>query len=888
MIAPLQTQKLQQDLVKQIEENHQAIENIVAAISQYEQTLNQLREDKSRLETEIIPAVRNQRDKAKQSVGEKKEKAKAIAQSAQLYLEEQTALNQKITHIQKILNPQRTEQAQLNERNSQLQRKIEEENQQLISLEQELIKEQTSLRDFSNLAQKLQQKIQSLGEKLSLNENELNVAQETQVRLLEEQRQKQRQLDKLEATKQAQLEAQGTYGTNLILQAKLEGVCGLVAQLGQVKPQYQLALETAAGGRLGNIVVENEGVGATGIELLKQKRAGRATFLPLTKIRPPRYSETMALRYAAGFVDLAVNLIECEPRYRPIFAYVFGNTVVFQNLNYARSHLGKQRIVTLEGEILEISGAMTGGSKSFNSSLHFGTVSNTESAEIVNLKRRLAEIEQILSSNQIFIAQKTEFVNQLKGEFTEERQQTREQQVRQEQLEKEIARLLGQKEQLTQKIADNNQDIEKVAQRLEQLAGEIPGKEGELEQEQKRLAALEESQTHSEWQEIQQLIEAEESLWQSKEQALREAEENFQNLLRESCRIEEKIVESQQRNIELDKRIEEINQQQETIREDLEEIEVSIKETEGVLAELSQKLGATKEQRDRTQENLRALENKHQRKIWQQEKLEQNQQEKRATLVKITEEIAQQEKELPVPLPEIPTLVAADEIGENKQITFANFREQLEQLQKDIRNGNKRLEAMEPVNMLALEEYERTQLRLEELESKLTTLKGERTELLLRIENFTTLRLRAFQEAFDAVNLNFQEIFASLSEGDGYLQLDDPDNPFNGGLNLIAHPKGKPVQRLSSMSGGEKSLTALSFIFALQKYRPSPFYAFDEVDMFLDGANVERLSKMIKQQAEQAQFIVVSLRRPMIAASERTIGVTQARGAYTQVVGVKW
>jgi chromosome segregation protein len=193
---------------------------------------------------------------------------------------------------------------------------------------------------------------------------------------------------------------------------------------------------------------------------------------------------------------------------------------------------------------------------------------------------------------------------------------------------------------------------------------------------------------------------------------------------------------------------------------------------------------------------------------------------------------------------------------------------------------------MEPVNMLALEEYDRTQTRLEELTQKLATLDEERTELLLRIENFTTLRQKAFKEAFDAVNLNFQGIFAELSDGDGYLQLDDPHDPFASGLNLVAHPKGKPVRRLASMSGGEKSLTALSFIFALQRYRPSPFYAFDEVDMFLDGANVERLAKMIRHQAQQAQFIVVSLRRPMIESADRTIGVTQARGAYTQVLGL--
>jgi len=210
----------------------------------------------------------------------------------------------------------------------------------------------------------------------------------------------------------------------------------------------------------------------------------------------------------------------------------------------------------------------------------------------------------------------------------------------------------------------------------------------------------------------------------------------------------------------------------------------------------------------------------------------------------------------------------------------------LEALQKELRSLQRRMEALEPVNMLALEEYNRTQERQADLSQKLTTLEEERTELLLRVENFTTLRQQAFQEAFDVVNTNFQAIFADLSDGDGYLQLDDPRDPFNGGLNLVAHPKGKPVRRLASMSGGEKSLTALSFIFALQRYRPSPFYGFDEVDMFLDGANVERLSRLIKRQAEQAQFIVVSLRRPMIEAAQRTIGVTQARGSYTQVLGI--
>jgi len=188
--------------------------------------------------------------------------------------------------------------------------------------------------------------------------------------------------------------------------------------------------------------------------------------------------------------------------------------------------------------------------------------------------------------------------------------------------------------------------------------------------------------------------------------------------------------------------------------------------------------------------------------------------------------------------------------------------------------------------MLALDELAKLEERLNELDNRLQVLTDERSELLLRIETVSTLRQEAFMEAFQAVDKHFREIFASLSEGDGHLQLENPDQPLEGGLTLVAHPKGKPVRRLAAMSGGEKSLTALSFLFALQRFRPSPFYALDEVDSFLDGVNVERLAALIAQQALHAQFLVVSHRRPMIGASTRTIGVTQARGNHTQVVGL--
>ncbi|MEP0751090.1 chromosome segregation protein SMC [Trichocoleus sp. Lan] len=862
------------------------IEHEERSLQQHQQTLQHLTEEKHDVETRSLFSLRGARDEAQQVLEQRREAASAIAAASEAWVQQQTALNRQIEILLQTVEPQRTEQAQLRERYANLGRQIEEQNQLLKTIEPESTTKQSRLADFEIQLNDYAQEIQSLAQSLAAAEHELQIQQETQKRLLQEQRDKQRQLDKLEAQAQAEQEAQGTFATKVILQSGLPGVCGLVAQLGRVEPRYQLALETSAGGRLGNLVVEDDGVAAAGIELLKQKRAGRITFLPLNKIQPPRFSQTVALSYANGFIDYAVNLIDCEARYRDIFAYVFGSTVVFENLNDARRHLGQHRIVTVDGELLESSGAMTGGSSNQRSGLHFGTADAAESAEAAALRNRLQEIERILDRCGEIISSLTAKTKHLSQELTEAKAKRREQELQCQQLQKEIKNLIAQTEQARSLLSKNTQEFHTAESRLASLNAELPAQEAQLQQLRQALAELEQSQTSSEWQQIQATIKTGEQQLQEREKALRAAEQRLKDLENQQQRSQEKIQECQQRLQEY--RTQQIEQQNQltALNTKAEELSTQIAQTQAGLKQQEEKLGEIKQQRDRAEQELRSRHLSQQQLEWQQQKLQETQQQHREALATVQPQLEAQQAELPDPLPEVPMLVNPGST-ETEAIAFDSLIAQLEQLQKEMRAIAKRLQAMEPVNMLALEEYERTTTRLEELTQKLATLEAERTELLLRIENFTTLRRRAFQEAFDAVNQNFQSIFAELSDGDGYLQLDDSEDPFVGGLNLVAHPKGKPVQRLASMSGGEKSLTALSFIFALQRYRPSPFYAFDEVDMFLDGANVERLARMIKQQAMQAQFIVVSLRRPMIESSERTIGVTQARGAYTQVLGLK-
>ncbi|HEY9671740.1 MAG TPA: chromosome segregation protein SMC [Waterburya sp.] len=871
----------QRELDEKLQQTEASLKRTQEEIQQQEQTLHHLAEHKQVVETRDLSALRTARDEAQQSLNQSREQASAIASASEAWVQQQTSLTRQIETLLQTLNPQRTEQAQLQERHSQLSRVLEEQTQLFQTLEPEIATKQTQAADLDAQLTSFSQQIQAIAQSLAAAEQELQIQQQTQKRLLVEQRDKQRQLDKLEAQAQAQQEAQGTYATKVILQSGLPGICGLVAQLGRVEPRYQLALETSAGVRLGHLVVEDDGVAAAGIELLKHKRAGRATFLPLNKLQAPRVTETAALRYAHGFIDYAVNLIDCEPRYKMVFLYVFGNTVVFADLNTARPFLGKHRIVTLEGEILESSGAMTGGSSSHRSELHFGTSDAAESSEVTALRTRLQEIEKILERCGELIEQGSATANRLTKELTEVRTKRQETQLRLEQIHKEIKNQTEQREQVRSQLTKNTQELAIAQARLETLNLELPAQEAQLSELRQQLAQLEQSQTPSEWQQIQRIIKDWEVKLSECEQALRTAEKQLQDLENQHQRVSEKITEGYRRITEYQTQQQSVQEQRSAVSDQLLAVGEDITKTQAALAQLEQRLGETKQKRDRAEQHLRERHLQQQQQSWQRQKLQETQLARREELATLQAQLELQQAELPNPLPELP---------ENLQpatLQPANLQLLLEQLSKEIRNAQKRLQAMEPVNMLALEEYDRTQTRLQELSEKLATLEGERTELLLRIENFTTLRFRAFKEAFDAINENFKTIFAELSDGDGYLQLDDVEDPFNGGLNLVAHPKGKPVQRLASMSGGEKSLTALSFIFSLQRYRPSPFYAFDEVDMFLDGANVERLARMIKQQATLAQFIVVSLRRPMIESSERTIGVTQARGAYTQVLGLK-
>ena len=193
---------------------------------------------------------------------------------------------------------------------------------------------------------------------------------------------------------------------------------------------------------------------------------------------------------------------------------------------------------------------------------------------------------------------------------------------------------------------------------------------------------------------------------------------------------------------------------------------------------------------------------------------------------------------------------------------------------------------LEPVNMRALEEYEHQLERKNKFDEDVKHLKDQRKNLMKLVDGITSKKTERFFETFDMINKNFKEIYAQLSEGgEAELLLEDEESLFENGLTIRARPRGKKILRLDALSGGEKSIASLAFIFAIQMYDPSPFYVLDEIDMFLDGVNAETVSRMIKRNAEDSQFITVSLRKVLLKEANHIYGVTMQDTGISEMIG---
>ncbi|GAA0288717.1 chromosome segregation protein SMC [Halobacterium noricense] len=715
----------------------------------------------------------------------------------------------------------------------------------LDDLEDELAKAKRNREQIVEVVEDLKQEKRERQDDLEDVEDDLSAAQEEYARL--------------EA--QADQSGDSSYGkaVTTILNSDVEGVHGTVGQLGGVSEQYATACETAAGGRLANVVVDDDGTGQRCIEYLKQRNAGRATMLPITKMRHRSLPSTPDM---PGVVDFAYNLVDFDEQYEPIFSYVLGDTLVVENMETARDLMGDFRLVTLSGELVEKSGAMTGGSRS-GSRYSFSKSGKGQLERVAERIQRLEDERAEIREDVREIDDRLEDARDRRQDATD---QVRSLQNDVEDAESEREDVEGEIDDLEAKIEELQGEREDVDEEMQEIEADIAAKQDELAALEDDIAELESELADSKIPELasqKEDIEADIADLESRVDDL-DGELNSLQLEKEYAEdavedLHDDIEEAQNEKAEQEERIGDLREQIEAERETLAEKEDAVAELEAELADL-------KSEREDLKDDLKEAKAARDEQASEVEKVENRLESLRRAESRLAEEIDDLEEAVGDYDPEkIPDL---DDVEEN------------------VARLERQMEALEPVNMKAIEEYDDVEADLDDLEDKRETLVEERDGIQDRIDQYDEQKKSTFMDAFDAINDQFQRIFSRLSAGTGELELENPEDPFEGGLTMKAQPADKPVQRLDAMSGGEKSLTALAFIFGIQRHNPAPFYALDEVDAFLDAVNADRVGELVDELAGDAQFVVVSHRSAMLDRSERAIGVTMQEDNRSIVTGI--
>jgi chromosome segregation protein len=742
-----------------------------------------------------------------------------------------------------------------------LQQRYEGQHQQLQDLSQRLEDNQKTLDTLLTDKTQAEQALETL--QLSVSDHRIHLKS---VRLEEDQARQ--QVMQLTAQKRAYEDVQFGRAVDMILQSDLDGVHGTLSQLADVPSDYTLALEIALGGRMQNLVVDNERVAQAGIEWLKNRRGGRATFLPLNKLNPAR--SLPRLPNGGGIVDFAVNLLTYDAAYNDVFAFALGDTLVVEDIEAARPLMRQYRMVTLDGSLLEKTGAMTGGSNpNRGGGVRFANTQGLEEsltqAEATttrlqskrqHLEHSIQQQEQQLGNQQKHVAhlQQQHIKQQAITDGLNEQLSTLRNSLapimRNAQSDASESTLEQQRLELEKQLTEQGQITAQHQQALDTLDAQFPAEQIEHLRQGIADQAFQVEYYDTQRRNLESDLKARQLEQQHHQQALDHYAERLTVLA-------EKDLEHQQAIVEAEADITQTQQQLLVLEQDIAQIDGELK--------------ALQQQRDLAQQHLLDLEKQKHGLERQAQQLADQRLGYQARTREITPKwqgLKQQwhTEHGDTPLPQdLPDMASLDE-------ELTRLRQSMQRL--------------EPVNMKAIQEFDEVAARQIDLNEKIVTLSDERQALLIRIAGYEDLKRQSFMQTFEQVDTHFKTIFAELSDGTGHLVLSDPSQPLTSGLTIQAQPRGKKMQRLEAMSGGEKSLTSLAFVFALQRVTPAPFYALDEVDQNLDGMNAERLAQLVKREAEHCQFVVVSLRKPMLSASNRTIGVTQKRDGITKVTGV--
>lgn len=657
-----------------------------------------------------------------------------------------------------------------------------------------------------------------------------------------------------------------------------KGLIGVVADIIKVEKEYEIAVETALGGSIQNIVTDDEETAKRMIAYLKQNKYGRATFLPLRSMQGGAELWQMDALKETGVIGLAHTLVHVEERFLGLAKQLLGRTIVVENIDcgirIARKYKQSLRLVTLEGELINPGGSMTGGAFKNSSNLLSRRREIEEFEKTVKLlKRDMEEMEHSISAIKAQRAECYAGIDEIQQKITEAsvRQNTARMNVEQVQRQQTESR------QRCESYAKEQEELEITLREIRENGESI---QVELEASKELEAALN--------QKIEELQKQLEIHREAEAAQLKQSEEvhlSLAGLQQQDLFIKENIARIDQEMLRLKKEAGELDQNKGNTAEEISQREEKIQDLKKTIEESTEIFSEIETEITGQTENREALNQKHKAFLEQREALSGHMAELDKELFRLEsqkedcEEASEKQMNYMWEEYEI-TYNGALKLRDETLTDRAFMKKQILFLKGEIRKlGN--------VNVNAIEDYKQVAERYEFLKEQHEDL-VEAKETLIQIVAELDAAMRAqFEEQFARISKEFDAVFKQLfGGGKGTLELMEDEDILEAGIRIIAQPPGKKLQNMMQLSGGEKALTAISLLFAIQNLKPSPFCLLDEIEAALDDSNVDRFAQYLHKLTKHTQFIVITHRRGTMTAADRLYGITMQEKGISTLVSV--
>ena len=651
---------------------------------------------------------------------------------------------------------------------------------------------------------------------------------------------------------------------------RLRGIIGPVAGILTVEKGYETAIETALGFALQNIVVEDQGCARAAIGFLKDERAGRATFLPLDTVQGSRFTGRLT-----GTAEVAADLVKCDPRYQHIIDNLLGRIIVVEDLSEASTvakNLGyRNRIVTLDGQVINAGGSFTGGSTARS----VGVFSRKQELDelrtrLVKLEKKRADAEKELEARK---AEVDNLTAQLSGAEAEGMNAS-----------SERLRASLELDRLTAAVAQHEENTRS-------LAAEIEAQQAAVTQNETACAEAEAAQGKAEAElntynaELAELGESTGSLTAERERITNELSENqMQRLANEKdIGLHEAALEGlQSRTGEAEARARELNAAIEAAKAKIEANALKIAEIERTRGENKEKI-ADAEETIRTANAARMEKEAAVARLGQENRALTDERERMSgEMARLAERRTAAENELND---------TNTKLWEEYQLTAGEAKElcvefeSLTELRRSVAEVRGKIRGLGNVNVGAIEEYKEVKERYDFLKAQVTDVEKAKSELTRMIAELCSEMEELFTTSFKQINTHFQQIFKELfGGGHARLYLSDESNVLESGIEIEVSPPGKVIKNLSALSGGEQALVAISIYFAILNVNPAPFCFLDEIEAALDDVNVARYAQYLRRMTDHTQFIVITHRRGTMEAADVLYGVTMQEDGVSKIL----